>query len=291
MRNLGGHIGVAIFGLITFALTVAAVTVLDRLTGFNLFSLSVWVVVPVGAIVTGMAAASGYYFGSLFFHTRPTWFLLVQVLVVAALAMGAIYYFEYATIVLDNGVRVADYVGFQRYMEVRLTSSHLRIGRGQTDTGAVGDFGYVLAAIRFVGFVLGGFGTWAILRSQPVCQTCSRYLRKLTSRAQRFEDQNTFGVYWDHLFKHPVDSPEFSEWLRYDPTTAEQKVGDVLATSTLKGCPHCKTQLVAQTVQVMNKQGWSDVHSLTRNIRIPVGIDLRPIFKGPPVRPQAAAAE
>ena len=139
-------------------------------------------------------------------------------------------------------------------MEVRLTSTHLHIGRGATtDTGAVGDFGYVLAVIQFVGFVLGGIGVYGILVSQPVCARCGRYMRKLLSRSQRFEDQDTFGVYWENLFKHPVDTPEFSEWLRYDPTTA--KVGDVLATSTLKGCPHCKDQLVTQTVQVMNKQG------------------------------------
>jgi hypothetical protein len=82
---------------------VVAVVVIERLTGFNLFTLSVWVVVPAGALITGAAAASGYYFGSLFFHTKPVWFLLVQMVIVAAVAQFAIYYAEYATMVLDDG--------------------------------------------------------------------------------------------------------------------------------------------------------------------------------------------
>lgn len=62
---------VAFCGLVTSLLTAIAVVVFANLTGFNIFTLSVWVVVPVGAGLVGAAAASGYYFGSLYFHKKP----------------------------------------------------------------------------------------------------------------------------------------------------------------------------------------------------------------------------
>ncbi|WNJ90126.1 hypothetical protein [Bosea sp. 685] len=280
MKNFGGHVGVAVFGALSFALTVALVTVISRVTGFNLFSLSVWIVIPAGAMITGAAAASGYYFGSLLFHTRPTWFLLVQVIVVAALAQLAIYYGEYSTLVLQNGVRVADRIGFSEYMDLTLTSAHLRVGRAQTDTGAVGSFGYWLAAFQFVGFILGGVATYFFLRRHPVCQSCSRYLRTLATRKQHINDNEVFSTYYDNLFKHPVDGPEFAEWLQYDPDNKQIKEGTVLATSTLKGCPHCKTQRIEQRVTLHGKKDWKDIPTLARNIAIPDGIDLRSVFKG-----------
>lgn len=55
--------------------------------------------------------------------------------------------------------------------------------------------------------------------------------------------------------------------------------GVIMVESTLHGCPHCKTQLIAQAVKVMGDQDWKDVNSLARSVRIPDGIDLRPVFR------------
>lgn len=279
VKNLGGHLGVALFGILSFALTVAFVTALERITGFNLFSLSVWVVVPVGAMITGAAAASGYYFGSLLFHTRPTWFLLVQILIVAAIAQMSIYYGEYSTMVLDNGVRVADRIGFFQYLDLVLTSAHLRVGRAQTDAGEVGSFGYWLAAFQFIGFILGGVATFLFLRFHPVCQKCSRYLRTLATRKQHINDRDAFSAYYDNLFDHPVDTQGFADWMHYDPDAKHIGEGTILTTSSLKGCPHCKTQVVEQRVQIFGGKDWKDVPKLSRNVAIPDGVDLRSVFK------------
>jgi len=280
MRNFGGHVGVALFGILSFALTVAVVTVIDRVTGFNLFSLSLWVIIPLGAMLTGAAAASGYYSGSLLFHTRPTWLLLVQVIIVAALAQIAIYYSEYSTFVLDNGIRVADRVGFFDYLDIRLTTTHLRIGRALIDTGEVGSFGYLLTLIQFVGFILGGMGAYFFLKVHPACQGCSRYLRQLATGKQHFNDRKAFATYYDNVFGHRYDWRAFAKWMRHDPGKKQVREGTILATSTLHGCPHCKTQRIALMVQIMGKKEWSTIPNLARDVAIPQGIDLRPVFKG-----------
>jgi hypothetical protein len=279
MNRFGGHLGVAAFGVVAFALTVVAVTAIERLTGFNLFTFSLWVILPVGALLTGAAAASGYYFGSLFFHIRPNWFLLVQIIFVAAVAQIAIYYGEYNSLILDDGTKASTLVSFRDYLDISLTQTHLRIGRAAVDTGEVGSLGYWLAGIEFLGFIAGGVFVFLMLLIRPACKNCSRYLRKLLKHNQQFNDQEEFAHYYDTVFQHPVDSTDFSEWMHWQPHQGKPKAGTVSSVTTLLGCPHCKSQMISQEVKILTDREWKDVSSLSRNIQIPDGIDLKSVFK------------
>lgn len=279
IAKIGGHLGVSIFGLISFALVVLAVIVVDRLTGFNIFSFSFWVIVPVGALLTGAAAASGYYFGSLFFHTRPTWFLLVQILIVTAAAQLAIYYGEYRSFVLDDGTMASDVIGFWDYLDTYLRSMHLRAGRAHIDTGEVGEFGYWLALIEFAGFIIGGISVFLILQNYPSCWKCNRYLRKLTKIGQMFPDHDDFARYYDTLFHHPVHSGHFADLMKGNPKIRKPALDTVMIELHLLGCTHCKTQLLTQKVQILGKKEWKDIPKLTRHVRLPDGVDLRPVIK------------
>jgi hypothetical protein len=179
MKDIAESFGVAACGLVTSVLTALAVVALSRMANFDLFTLSIWVVVPVGAVLTGFAAASGYYFGSLYFHKRAGLSLLLQMVVIAGLTQLLIYYMGYSTFVLDDGRRVSDMIPFGQYIEIILTSAHYRIGRAMTDTGEVGSFGYWLAAFQFIGFLVGGVSVYGFLLAKPVCPTCNMARSKL----------------------------------------------------------------------------------------------------------------
>jgi hypothetical protein len=71
MRSLFTNIGAFVVGAISFVMTIAAVLGLQRLSGFNLFSLMWWFVIPDGAFITGLLAASGYYFGAVKLNAGP----------------------------------------------------------------------------------------------------------------------------------------------------------------------------------------------------------------------------
>jgi hypothetical protein len=279
MKNLSGALGVAVFGMVSFAVTVIFVIALERLTGFNLVTFSTWGVAPIGAVITGCAAASGYYFGSLFFHTRPTWILLIQILLVATAAQLAIYYGEYATLALDDRTRVASFTGFWDYFDSYIKSTHLRVGLTRADTGEIGNFGYLVAGIRFVGFLAGGVLVFLPLRNSPTCETCGRYLRTLIHKSQRFSTQSDFTQYYDTLFQHPFHSRAFAESMRRETQVGHSKKGTTAADSTLRLCPHCKTQTLSQEVKVLGHTEWKVVPQLTRHVRIPDGIDLQPVFR------------
>ena len=147
---------IALAGLVTSLATVAIVTLVDMWTGHNIFTLSVLVVIPAGAVGCGFAAASGYSLTAKFLHQRPTKILLLQMIVIAALTQVLIYWAEYKTLVVD-GTNVSDFIPFTQYLDITMTSAHMKMGRALTsDMGEVGSFGYWLAFFDFIGFLGGG---------------------------------------------------------------------------------------------------------------------------------------
>ena len=141
MRQLVQNGGVALAGLATSILTAVAVTVFDRITGFNVFTFAIWGIVPIGAGLCGFAAASGYYVAAKYLHQRPTKVLLIQMVAVAAFTQFLIYWLEYVTLTID-GRHVSDVVPFGQYLDIILTKAHYKMGRAmQIDTGEVGSFG------------------------------------------------------------------------------------------------------------------------------------------------------
>ncbi|MNY73264.1 hypothetical protein D3C86_2120150 [compost metagenome] len=68
--------------------------------------------------------------------------------------------------------------------------------------------------------------------------------------------------------------------MQWEPGKGEKIVkGTVQAETILRGCPHCHTQRISQEVKVRGEKEFRDVPQLTRHIRIPDGIDLKPVLK------------
>lgn len=279
MKSLTEEFGVALCGLMASVLVAVANVAVARMAGFNFFTLLVWGIVPAGAIFTGFAAASGYYFGSLYFHRRADVSLLVQMVLVAGFAQFLIYWLGYVTLVLDDGRRVADLVSFGRYLDFSLTNAHYVSGRAQADTGVVGARGYWLAAFQFVGFLVGGLGVYVYLRSKPVCQACNRYMRRLAKKKKVYANSEEAPVYYDKLFTHPIDSEEFAALIRSEAKVKRPKKGALQVDTVLLGCPQCKGQMIVQDVWVNSGRAWEMATDLKRHVQMPEGADLVPLFR------------
>lgn len=279
MRSLGANLGVAICGLVTSILVAIANVAVSNITGFNLFGFSMWFIIPAGAVCIGAAAASGYYFSSLYFHKKPTWFLVFQMVIIAGLTQFLIYYLEYATLVLDDGRKASDLVDFAAYLDISLTKAHYRIGRAAHDTGEVGEFGYTLAMIQFVGFLLGGAGVSVMLWTKDTCGRCSSYLRPLAQKTKEFSGTDSCLGYYDQLFLHDVDSPEFASMIQVEPVSGDNS-GSIIVTTDLLGCPTCGDQLIHEKVEVANGDKLKNIRELERKVAIPEGVDLVPVFRG-----------
>lgn len=271
--------GVALAGLVTSITTAVAVAALDHFTGLNLFTFSVWVVLPVGAGLCGFCAASGYYLGAKALHHRPTPILLIQMVAIAAVTMALIYWFEYKTMQID-GVYVSTIVPFADYLDVVFTKTHMKMGRAaQIDTGEVGSFGYWLAVFDFIGFLLGGAVVYITLKDQPTCEPCNKYLKTLVKKKDSFSDTDSLAAYYDQEFVHPVDSPEFAAHVQTEHTAGKAERGAFNMETKVLGCPACGGQAVAEKVQVFNGRDWKDVDELKRFVQMPVGINVAHVYR------------
>ena len=280
MKSLLEGFGVALCGLATSILVALADVAIARMTGFDFFTFSIWLVVPAGAVLTGFAAASGYYFGSLYFHKKASASLLVQMVLIAGAAQLLIYWTGYATMVLEDGRKVADLVPFAQYMDITLTKAHYRIWRGQADTGELGNMGYWIAVAQFAGFLVGGVAVFGDLKAKAVCGTCDLYLRPLAKKQKSFADAEAAGGYYNRLFTLPVDGPEFAELIRWKAEVDKPAQGALQVDTSLMGCPSCKAQMVEEKVQGYNGKEWKGLAKLTRRVNIPSGVDLAPVFRG-----------
>ncbi len=279
MKSFITSSGVALCGLVTSVLTAVGVVLVQNLTGFNLFTLSFWVVLPVGAFLVGFAAASGYFFGSLYFHKKPGLLLLLQMVLIAAFTQLLIYYMEYSTLILDDGTKASEYIAFGQYLDLSLTKAHYRIGRSaQHDMGEAGSFGYWMAFFQFIGFMLGGVSVYVFLSGRPICQACDKYFRPLGKKIKSFGSTDDLAAYYDVLYTHPVVSEPFSQMIRSEYKVKTEK-GSFNLTETLHGCPQCKAQMIEHSVQVFNGQDWKDIDQLKRQVSMPETVNLVSVFK------------
>ena len=279
MQKLFDSSGVALAGLGTSLATAVLVTAIDHFIGLNVFTFSLWVVLPVGAGLCGFLAASGYYLAAKALHQRPTSILLAQMVLIAAVTQALIYWLEYRTTVID-GVNISTVIPFFDYLDVVLTKTHMKMGRAaQIDTGEVGSFGYWLAVFQFVGFLLGAGFVYLTLKDQPTCEPCNKYLRTLVTKKDSFADTESLASYYDHEFVHPVDSPEFAAHVGVEHTAGKAERGTFNMETKVLGCPSCGGQAIAEKVQVFNGREWKDVQELKRFVQMPTGINVAHAYR------------
>lgn len=184
LRGLSSELLITVGGIVTTATVVGLNLLVTNALHFDLLSLSFWFVIPAGALIGGMAAASGYYATARLTQTMPSRTLLLNMVAIAVSAWFLTKWASYATLRLDDGTRVADLVSFWQYFVVSTESMQLAFGtRGNISaatTGELGMLGYVREGLQLVGFMVGGFASYAMLSDVEACEPCRRYARTET---------------------------------------------------------------------------------------------------------------
>jgi hypothetical protein len=263
---------------ITCILAAVANVIVTRMIGFNIFTFKVWLVIPMGAVGVGMLGASGAILAARYFHIQPTIIDAMLMVLVSAATMGLIYYLDYATFVLDDGRKASDLADFASYLDLILTKAHMRVGRGNVDTGEVGRMGYALAGIEFVGFLIGGAATFFFIKGLPRCADCGSYLRKHKTKKTKelmFDEASKI----IELFK-TGDLPTVQGVMRWAPPdrTLDRKSEKALIVFNLLGCTKCKTEVIVASISAFNGKEWKDVPSLKSRRDLTSGLPLRDQF-------------
>ncbi|HSN91761.1 MAG TPA: hypothetical protein VLS93_11085 [Anaeromyxobacteraceae bacterium] len=163
-------------GLATTALALAGVWALSRYAETNVMGWYANYVLPVGAILVGLVASSGFGIGSWLGGARITGGLLAAVAVALLAGYWAAQLLEFH-LLFPEGASFEDGTpaGFLDWYDA-VTRSFAWEDHGKAGA-PLGAFGYALRAGEMLGFAGGGLVAPALLRKAPYCSACRVYMR------------------------------------------------------------------------------------------------------------------
>ena len=163
---------VLVGGLVTTALTFALVFWLGERFGFNAMGQYWYYIIPIGALVVGVLAGSGYGIASWRTGFRIGKSTLWAVVAMQLVAYVVAKYIEYLIIASHGGAMPT----FLPYLD-----EATRNIRFEDEDGSVGSplgmLGYGILLLETAAFVGGAVMVPAALRSKAYCDSCGTYMR------------------------------------------------------------------------------------------------------------------
>jgi hypothetical protein len=177
------YFAVLLSGLVTSAVTLAGVYWLGRNTDeFHIMGWYANYVIPAGAMIVGIAAASGYAVASWLIGTRISRGLLLAVLFLQTGAYVTAEYADYRDVMdglTQRGLMIGREPSFLEYYDFKARSfAWNKPGPGNQAGQPLGGWGYVFVLLGAVGFILSGLIAPAVLYAVPYCERCQRYMKR-----------------------------------------------------------------------------------------------------------------
>lgn len=176
VREERSYLPVILSGLATTGLTLLGVWALDAYTeDFHIMGWYANYVLPVGALIVGVAASSGYGVASWLSGVKITRSLLWIVLGLQVAAYFAAQYVEFMNLHLVHRADKSP-VGFLEYYDVMARNFAWKQSNGSMGE-PMGVAGYFFRLLEVIGFVGGSMIVPLVLRKQPYCADCQRYMK------------------------------------------------------------------------------------------------------------------
>jgi hypothetical protein len=252
---------VAAFGITTSLLTGIILGLMEVYTGYAIYSWMFFIVIPVGAILSGFGAASGYYAGAILFNQKPAGGVLLNMVGASIGAFLIVHYIPYFLLKVDD-IRVKDAISFWKYLDIGIRNTSLSFFRARANTGALGGFwGYAYAILQLMGFSAGGFAVFAWLAKNPYCDNCSRYLKK-TGKQERYTSEGEALIERIKSFASLIEANKCNEAIRYHAENmgVEVSSGHHLRSKVItRICPHCGINHLDFITSKLDGNNWKDI--------------------------------
>jgi len=232
---------------------------LAHYAGFNLFGLTFWFVVPVGAMIIGAIAASGAIIAARLFDVRPSlWQSIASAAIIGAATMLLIYFLEYNTLEV-RGTKIRTLVDFWTYVDLSLTKSHMRLGRARQDLGEAGDLGYLFMLLKLGGFVLGAYFIFALIRGMAACPRCGAYFKTVrTKKSTDLPIEEAAAVHQQFMAGEVAAIHQAVTWPP-QPHALDKKQPKARLVYKLCRCPKCAMSAVIGTMEVSGGREFKEV--------------------------------
>jgi len=276
---------VLIGGLLTTALALAGVWWLaHNADDFNVMNWYAWFILPIGPLLVGLVAGSGYGLASWFTSFRVGKATLAVVVVLQLGAYVLAQYIDYLEIVQTYSAFPPSFVQF--FDEV--TRSISFESDDFDSTGPLGAWGYGIRLLEALGFIGGALMILSGLRGQEYCEACGQYMKsnaivsipasapgkagvfagKAKKAAHAEASETAFqsaATIHDALFAHVEqgNARGFSDTVQRIVASGELAKGKPLKgvprffAVTLTSCPNCRQGTVFSLLRTINGR---DVH-------------------------------
>jgi hypothetical protein len=257
---------VTLFGIATTLLTAAGLVYLELHYDCAIYGYVYAFIVPMGAILSGFVAASGYYFGSKLLSHRPGRGVLACVIAISGGNFFLIYWLEYILLKVD-GEPIHSYISYLDYLRFTLTHTSVTMNFGAVSNGDainLGMGGYAYAALLIAGFAFGGFIIYNILRMAPFCESCGVYMKKQGSQTRyfvRYEDlAECFAA-----FKAEMEAGQFRRAMEVHADAGSRKLDASSGYSLraeIKQCKGCGKQWVELVAMQRVNKKWNRITNI-----------------------------
>jgi len=254
---------VTLIGIATTILTAAGLVYLELRYDCAIYGMVYGFVLPFGAFLSGLVAASGYYFGSRLLSYRPGRAFLAVVLAVSGGNFFFIYLLKYWYLTVD-GEQVRSYISYPAYLSFTLSHTSFQPDQFSGNSFTLGAAGYGYAALLILGFALGGFCIYNLVRSAPYCEACGFYLKKKGKQTRYFERREQL-IDCIASFRLLTERGEFRKAMHGHANAGAKLLDDAKGYSSVAEVKQCKVcgkqwfQLRAR--QRVNKK-WNEIVEL-----------------------------
>jgi len=167
---------VLISGLSSSLIALFGVWLLNATTDFNIMGFYANKILPIGAVVVGLVASSGYGLAAWKSGIRMTRALVLTMCGLLVAVYFIAQYVEFRGFGTLQNKWTGERIGFFRYFDVA-TRNFAWKSKDGTPPSPLGLWGYGIRALELIGFALGGLIVPAGLRSTSYCDACQLYMR------------------------------------------------------------------------------------------------------------------
>lgn len=245
-------------GLATTLVTAIVLALIAGATDFDFLALSYCFVIPLGAMLSGFGAASGYYAGGRIFQQRPGLLVALVMLPGAVGLQVLVIAIRYVDVLGDTDEPLLTHIWrFPTFVELYVTSGTIRIRN--VESGEVGRFGWALAVLQTVGLLIGHAAAFFALLGASYCERCRRYLSKVGEIVGYTGDIDGQRAFVAATCGETVCSPSYRARIDALPNVPLGAIGQTRVLLTLRRCNRCGLQRVQENVESMRQGQWEVV--------------------------------
>lgn len=278
--NIGKLIVILGASMATSLLAVAIQLACLKFFDFNLFSFTVNLILPVGALLLGLVAASGFYFAAVRVNQKPDILALALLLVIAAATQALMYYGVYADFKASDTTGLTADIGYVDFVRYLLEHQRYQISNHGHNTfeeaKELGKLGYAAALLEYAGLAAGGVILYKTLQAKPACNACGKYEKPVGKKlTHTFADSGDAVRFVTTLQATPVES--LPAILPPNNTVSRMKAS-VLCHIRLIGCADCQSDSLYIETLKKNGKAYTKVPELSDKKALPQGHSLRGVF-------------